>query len=159
MPDLGTIALWLIASSVAAFFALLLADSAIVGDVHIPVTNDSFYHARRILDAALGERGFYQFDDRLHVPDGSWIPWPWAYDYLLAKVTRLALWVAPALDPMAFLAYVPVAWILVNAALVPGGRARGRASREHASTRDVLLRVFATYAALACDRHDRPPLR
>ena len=127
-PDLGTIALWLLASSVAAFFALLLADSAVIGELYIPVTNDSFYHARRILDAAIGERGFYQFDDRLHVPDGSWIPWPWAYDYLLAMMTRLALWAAPALDPMAFIAFVPVSWVLVNAALfLAAARAAGLA--------------------------------
>jgi hypothetical protein len=126
MPDLGTIALWLIGSFVAAFFALLLADSAIIGDLYIPVSNDSFYHARRILDAALGDRGFYQFDDRLHVPNGTWIPWPWAYDYVLAMVTRLALWVAPALDPMAFIAYAPVVWIFVNAALfLAAARAAG----------------------------------
>jgi hypothetical protein len=116
-PDLGAIALWLLASLIAAFFALLLTDSAMIGDRYIPLTNDSFYHARRILDAAFGERGFYQFDDRLHVPDGSWIPWPWAYDYLLAKMAQLASWLVPGLDAMAFISYVPVAWILVNAAL------------------------------------------
>ena len=89
----------------------------VIEGVYLPRTNDSFYHARRILDAAVGERGFYQFDERLHVPDGAWIPWPWAYDYLIAKATQLALWVAPTLDPMAFISYVPVAWIFVNAAL------------------------------------------
>jgi hypothetical protein len=125
--DLQSISLWLVASSIAAFFALLIRDSAVVGDEYIPVGNDSFYHARRILDAALGTHGgFYQFDDRLHVPEGSWVPWPWAYDYLLAKATQVALWVAPALDPMAFIAYVPVAWILVNAALfLAAARATG----------------------------------
>jgi hypothetical protein len=126
MPDLAAIAVWLIASLLAGFFAFLLGDSAVIGDAYIPVANDSFYHARRILDAALGERAFYQFDDRLHVPDGSWIPWPWAYDYLLAKLTQLALWFAPALDPMAFIAHVPVAWIFVNAALfLAAARAAG----------------------------------
>jgi hypothetical protein len=35
----------------------------------------------------------------------------------MAKATQIALWAAPALDPMTFIAYVPVAWILVNAAL------------------------------------------
>jgi hypothetical protein len=110
-------AIWLLAVAVAVFFAMILRDSTIVGDLYIPRTNDSFYHARRILDAAVGERGFYQFDDRLHVPDGSWISWPWAYDYLIAKATQLALWIRPGMDPMAFIVHIPVAWILVNAAL------------------------------------------
>ena len=82
-----------------------------------PTGNDSFYHARRILDAAVGNRGVFQFDDLLHVPDGAWVSWPWGYDYLLAKATQAALWLHPGLDPMAFLSYVPVAWIAVNAAL------------------------------------------
>jgi hypothetical protein len=102
---------------IAVFFALIVRDSTIIDGVYLPRGNDSFYHARRILDAVIGSRGFYQFDDRLHVPDGAWIPWPWAYDYLMAKATQLALWIDPALDPMAFISYVPVAWIVVNAAL------------------------------------------
>jgi hypothetical protein len=117
----GAIAIWLLASSIAVFFALLLSESTVLGDVYLPAGNDSFYHARRILDAAVGTRGFYQFDERLQVPDGAWISWPWAYDYLMAKATQLALWIAPSLDPMAFIAHVPVAWIFVNAALFMAG--------------------------------------
>lgn len=117
MPSASTIAIWSLASLVAVFFALLPSDSTIVGDTYLPRTNDSFYHARRILDAAVGPRGFYQFDDRLQVPEGAWISWPWAYDWLMAKAAALAIWLAPSLDPMAFIAYVPVAWVLVNAAL------------------------------------------
>ncbi len=111
------IATWLLASLLAMFFALLLRDSSLYQGAYVPRSNDSLYHARRILDAVLSSRGFYQFDDRIHVPDGSWIPWPWGYDYLMAKATQLALWLVPTLDPMAFLSHVPVAWILVNAGL------------------------------------------
>ncbi len=103
---------------IAVFFALLVRDSTIIDGVYLPRGNDSFYHARRILDAAIGSRGFYQFDDRLHVPDGAWIPWPWAYDWLMAKATQVALWIDPTLDPTAFISYVPVAWVFVNAALL-----------------------------------------
>jgi hypothetical protein len=110
------IAIWLLASLVAVFFSVLEGTSADLDGYWLPRGNDSFYHARRILDAAVGT-GFYQFDERLHVPDGAWIPWPWAYDYLMAKATQAAMWIAPSLDPMAFIAYVPVAWIFVNAAL------------------------------------------
>lgn len=116
LSGLGTISIWLVASLVAVWFSLLEGDSAVLDGFWLPRGNDSFYHARRILDAAVGT-GFYQFDERLHVPDGAWIPWPWAYDYLMAKATQIALWISPTLDPMEFLAYVPVAWIFVNAAL------------------------------------------
>jgi hypothetical protein len=122
----GTVATWLIAALIAVFFAVIHRDSAVLEDHWLPRGNDSFYHARRILDAAVGARGFYQFDERLHVPEGAWISWPWAYDYLMAKATQVASWVAPSLDPMAFLAYVPVAWIFVNAALfLAAARAAG----------------------------------
>jgi hypothetical protein len=107
----------LAATALAVFFALIVHDSTIFDGAYLPRGNDSLYHARRILDAAIGSRGFYQFDDCLHAPDGSWITWPWAYDYLVAKATQVALWVVPGLDPMAFISYVPVAWLAVNAAL------------------------------------------
>jgi hypothetical protein len=109
--------LWLAASAIAIFFALLVTDSTLVDGSYLPRGNDSFYHARRILDAAVGTRGLYQFDERLHAPDGAWIPWPWGYDWVMAKATQLALTLAPDLDPIAFLVYVPVAWVLVNAGL------------------------------------------
>jgi hypothetical protein len=129
MPALGTFVCWLLASLIAVLFALD-RESAILGDHWLPRGNDSFYHAQRILDAAVGTRGFYQFDERLHVPDGSWISWPWAYDYLMAKATQLALWITPSLDPMAFIAYVPVAWIFVNAALFLAAARASGLSRE-----------------------------
>lgn len=112
-----TAGLWLLAAVLAVFFALLLRESAFVDGEYLPRTNDSFYHARRILDAAVGTRGFYEFDERLQVPEGAWIPWPWAYDYLVSKALQAALWLKPTLDPMAFLVYVPVAWVVVNSGL------------------------------------------
>jgi len=117
LPGLRSVALWLAATLIATFFALIVYDSTFVGGEYLPRGNDSLYHARRILDAAVGSRGFYQFDDHIQVPEGSWISWPWAYDYLMAKAAQVALWLEPTLDPMAFLVYVPVAWIAVNAAL------------------------------------------
>jgi hypothetical protein len=116
-PAWLTVGLWLVATAIAVFFALIVRDSTIIDGVYLPRGNDSFYHARRILDAAVGARGFYQFDERLQAPEGAWIPWPWAYDYLMAEAVRLAIWLRPGLDPMAFISYVPVAWLGVNAAL------------------------------------------
>ncbi|HUQ52827.1 MAG TPA: hypothetical protein VM692_11445 [Gammaproteobacteria bacterium] len=117
LRSLWDVAAWAVASLIAMFLARLVRDDAALGDLYLPSGNDSFYHARRILDAAFGQ-GLRQFDARLHAPDGDWVAWPWAYDYLLAKATQLAVWLQPSLDPMAFLTYVPVAWIAVNAALL-----------------------------------------
>ena len=117
LNQLGNAGIWLAATVIAAFFALLIADSAIVGDMVIPRSNDSFYHARRILDFAIGDTGFYQYEERINPPEGIWIPWPWGYDYFMAMLLKLMLLVRPEADPMTLLAYVPVAWIGVNAAL------------------------------------------
>ena len=111
-------AIWLVASVIAIIMAMQLDTAAIVDGQYIPVGNDSFYHAKRILDAAIGDRGFYQFDNMIHVPEGSWLTWPWAYDYLMAKALVVALWFNPSLDPMAFLTQVPVAWVVVNMGLL-----------------------------------------
>ena len=110
--------IWLVASVIAAAFALQLDTAAFVDGHYIPVGNDSFYHARRIIDAAIGERGFYQFDNMIHVPEGSWLNWPWGYDYLLSRALLFVLWIRPSTEPMAFLAHVPVAWTFVNAGLL-----------------------------------------
>ena len=117
LPHLWSVLIWLVATLIAVFFAVILRDSTVVDGSYLPRGNDSFYHARRILDAAGGIRGFYQFDNHIQAPEGSWISWPWAYDYLMAKVAQVALWIAPTVDPLAILVYVPVAWIFVNAAL------------------------------------------
>jgi len=114
--DLSTVALWACAAAVAVFLAMLFRDSAVFGGVYVPQGNDSFYHARRALDA-LGARGFYETDMRLHAPDGRLVPWPWAYDYLLAVIGRIALWFDPSVDPLAVLFYVPVAFAVINGAL------------------------------------------
>ena len=110
--------IWLVFALVTAAVAMLYSSAALVDGQYIPVGNDSFYHARRIIDAATGARGFYQFDAMIHVPEGSWLNWPWAYDYLLALALRAALWLRPDMPPMKFLAYIPVAWVFVNAGLL-----------------------------------------
>ena len=109
--------LWLFAGWLAMIMAMNMHSASFVDGRFIPVGNDSFYHARRILDAAVGERGFYQFDAMIHAPDGSWLTWPWAYDYLMAAALRIALVFNPQLEPMAFLARVPVFWVFVNSGL------------------------------------------
>ena len=109
---------WLVFALITCAVAMLYMSAAFVDGQYIPVSNDSFYHARRIIDAAIGTRGFYQFDTMIHVPEGSWLNWPWAYDLLLALSLRVGLWLRPDMQPMKFLAYVPVVWVFVNVALL-----------------------------------------
>ena len=134
----ATTLLWLGATVISVFLALLVIDSAFFEGEYIPMGNDSFYHARRMLDTAIGDRGFYQFDERIHVPDGSWIPWPWAYDYLMGQAARFAVWVSPKTDPLGFLTYVPVAWLAINTAVFLA-----------AARRAGLTLIFCTIAMLA----------
>ena len=158
LPNLCSIAMWLGATLIAVVFCAAAARLGRHRGVYLPRSNDSLYHARRILDAAVGSRGFYQFDERLHAPDGAWIPWPWAYDYLLAKLTQVALWFAPTLDPMAFIAYAPVAWIFVNAALFMAICRCDRSVAPSSAARDAVFCAVAADPAAARSRHDRSPL-
>lgn len=119
-PAYGNAIIWAIASAVAMGVAMLNTKSVFTPSGVVPFGNDAFYHASRILDAAVGERGFYQFDTMMHVPEGSWVPWSWAYDYLLAGLVKLQLWLAPATDPLGLLVFIPVLWIGVNTALLLG---------------------------------------
>ena len=108
---------WLIASLVAAAVSLVNVDSVYTALGTVPFGNDAFYHAARAFDAA-GERGFYQFDPFMHVPEGSWVSWPWAYDYLLSRIVAIVQWISPGSDPMDVLVLLPVVWIPVNAWLL-----------------------------------------
>ncbi len=106
--------IWLSAGTLAAFFAMGMLQASYVDQQFIPVGNDAFYHARRILDTAADPNVFYQFDSRIHVPEGSWLVWPWAYDYLLGRL----LGTVASTNRMAALAYIPVLWVYVNIGLL-----------------------------------------
>ena len=115
--DLTYTALWLVAGVIAIFAALLISSASLTGDGYIPVGNDSFYHARRILDAVSGDPGFYQFDPAIHVPEGSWLTWPWGYDYLASRLVLLLLFLGVADQPGTALAFIPVGFALINVGL------------------------------------------
>ena len=112
--------IWVFCSLVAAAIALQLTHSTYFEGVWHPVSNDSFYHARRILDAVDSERGFYQFDEMIHAPEGSWLTWPWAYDWLMAKFVQIWQLFQPGMDSMEILTHIAVYWIFVNALLLLG---------------------------------------
>ena len=115
VPD---VLIWIGAAAVLLSLELHWSTQAMFGTEYIPAFGDSFYHMRRILDAVPDLHRFYEFDPRIHAPYGSWITWPWLYDYALAALTGLAVRAFPHLDPVAFLDFFPVAWAAVNAALL-----------------------------------------
>ena len=112
------ILLWAGASTLACVFALSWLPAAFDGDVYYPIGADSFYHARRILDAVADPDAYYEFDALIHAPDGSLLTWPWAYDRIVATIVTGVMAVSGMSDPKSVLAYVPVAIAPINVALV-----------------------------------------
>jgi hypothetical protein len=110
--------IWIAGCLLAFVTAMNFLPASLVDGHYIPVGNDSFYHARRILDTVANPSGFYEFDPYIHYPQGSWITWPWGYDYLMAEIVRAAIWLLGPRDPMAVLAYIPVYAITITMALV-----------------------------------------
>lgn len=109
---------WLILSALGAGVASLIWPAAHLGDELLPVGNDSFYHARRILDAVAQPDAFYEFDPRIHAPEGSLLTWPWGYDYVMASIVRFGLALGLAEDPMALLVWIPVAAVFISIGLI-----------------------------------------
>jgi hypothetical protein len=112
------IAIWLLASALAAISCGLNFSSAQLNGEYLPMGNDSFYHARRILDTVHDPGSFYQFDSKIHAPEGSLLVWPWGYDYAVAMIVRGAMAVGISSDPMAILIWIPVAAVLISIALM-----------------------------------------
>ncbi|MCZ6664846.1 MAG: hypothetical protein O7B81_06045 [Gammaproteobacteria bacterium] len=110
--------LWASASTVACLFALSWLPAAFDGDTYTPIGADSFYHARRILDTVADPHAFYEFDTAIHAPEGSLLTWPWAYDRMAAWIVAGAMKLGAAADPMAVLAYLPVATVPISVGLV-----------------------------------------
>jgi hypothetical protein len=109
---------WMAASVVALIVALLPVYAALVDGHYIPVGNDSFYHARRILDILADPTSLHEFDTHIHVPEGSLLIWPWGYDYLMSMLVRLGLTLRLSADPMAILDHLPVLVFPLTLALV-----------------------------------------
>lgn len=110
--------IWIAGCMLAFVVALNFLPAALVDGHYIPVSNDSFYHARRILDAVANPSGFYEFDPNISYPEGSWISWPWGYDWLMAKIVRLCLAIFGQRDPMSILDYIPVFAMTLTMGLV-----------------------------------------
>jgi hypothetical protein len=128
VPVRYTVALWLAASTLAFLLCMYDLSATLVEGVFLPADHDSFYHARRILDAIPAPFSMYQFDPRIHAPEGSWITWPWAYDMMMAWIAKSLMAITGAKDPMSVLSFVAPAWVFVNAALLLGITVRLRFS-------------------------------
>jgi hypothetical protein len=109
---------WLLIGMIGVFMAMNWATASFTGTEYVPAGNDAFYHARRILDAWRDPAAFYEFDPNIHVPEGSWIAWPWLYDYLVARFLRIAVPVSSGQSPMPVMVYIPVFWAYVTIGLV-----------------------------------------
>lgn len=109
---------WVFVGAIAFAVQLNWMSATYAPDGFVPVGNDAFYHARRIIDTARDPGQFYEFDERIHAPDGSLLTWPWGYDYFMGMLLRAGTALGLADDPMRFLAYVPPAAVLVAIALV-----------------------------------------
>lgn len=110
--------IWISGSFVAVLLALNFLPAAYDGNSYVPVGNDSFYHARRILDAVADPGHYYEFDPKIHAPEGSLLTWPWAYDLGVSYIVRGVLATGLARDPMAVLDFVPVAAAPIAIALM-----------------------------------------
>ena len=106
-------------ATIACFIALLWLPASYVDGQYIPVGPDSFYHAARIIDTI--ETGHYfQFDSKIHAPEGSLLTWPWLYDYLIYVITKFTLLISNISDPAAVLTYIPPLWCYVNGLILLG---------------------------------------
>lgn len=110
--------IWLACGTLAYMLALVWLPAAVLDGHYIPMGYDSFYHARRILDTIANAGAIYQFDPRIHAPEGSWLAWPWGYDWGMAQITRVVLFFTGPRDPMSILDFIPPTWVFVNVALI-----------------------------------------
>jgi len=110
--------IWLVAGTIAVIASMNAVSASYSEGEYVPVSNDSFYHARRILDTVEDPEQFFEFDDRIHVPEGSWIAWPWLYDYATARLVRAVVAISGAESAEPILMYVPVFWSYVSIALI-----------------------------------------
>ena len=81
--------LWIAGSMLAVIAALTMLTAGHSNGEFLPSNGDAFYHARRILDSVFSGESVIQFDDRIHVPEGSWLTWPWGFDTLMASITKM----------------------------------------------------------------------
>ncbi|MBL8268655.1 hypothetical protein [Steroidobacter sp.] len=112
----SSLTIWLVATAIAVVSCSLNMSAAHIGGDWFPVGHDAFYHGRRILDAVAGH--FYQFDPKIHAPEGSMLVWPWGYDYFMAGLVRAGLALGLSTEPIKILLWLPVAAVALSIGLL-----------------------------------------
>ncbi len=113
-----SLGLWLIAGCIAALSCSLIRPATHIGDNYFPMGHDSFYHAARILEAVRDPAAFYEFDPKIHAPEGSLLVWPWGYDYFIAKLIRAGMALGVSSDPLTLMSWIPVGAVFIGIALL-----------------------------------------
>lgn len=119
-PAFRAALIWIVGALAIVLFALMPLSAAWLNGEYVPSNADAFYHARRALDVAMTGQPVVQFDPRIHVPEGSWINWPWAYDTVLGRITRAFGPFASEAEANRVLLNIPVACAPVFIAIVLG---------------------------------------
>lgn len=110
---------WLFAALVTVFITLQMTSASFIDGQYLPVGHDAFYHGRRILDAVATGK-LFQFDPLMHVPQGDWVTWPWAYDFLLAKAVGLVVTLTGNSNAPAILMHLPPLLAVITVGVVLG---------------------------------------
>jgi hypothetical protein len=110
--------LWLLIGLIAAGVCALRWPAAHFSDEYLPFGNDSFYHARRILDTVADPASFYEVDTKIHAPEGSLLTWPWGYDYVMAGLVRAGLALGVSDSPTGILIWLPVLAVFLSMGLM-----------------------------------------
>lgn len=112
------IAWWLPIALIAVGMCSLKWPAAHFSDEYLPFGNDAFYHARRILDTVADPSAFYEFDPKIHAPEGSLLTWPWGYDYAMAMLVKAGEALGIPAPPIAILIWLPVLAVLLPVGLI-----------------------------------------
>jgi hypothetical protein len=109
---------WLLVGLIAAGACSLKWPSVQLNGEYLPFGMDAFYHARRILDTVADPGAFYEFDPKIHAPEGSLLTWPWGYDYAMAWLVKAALALGLPGPPILILIWIPVVAVFVSVGLI-----------------------------------------
>lgn len=113
-PHWYTLSIWIAVTAIAVLSCSLNISAARIGEDYFPVGHDAFYHGRRILDAVSHPGEFYEFDTKIHAPEGSLLTWPWGYDYLMAGLVRAGMALGLSDQPIKILLWIPVAAVALS---------------------------------------------